>query len=238
MKRTLVDTDPQSNIKVHLRDQIAAIESRKMSCGNSSAKIELAQIEELSQGAQYCSDVAPHSCETESDVLKPSGNETEDFEAECARAFKKIERVAVAREQASALLRKRLVRESFSIEATEVALGRALACGLIDDLRYADVLIRSRLSQGRGVQGIEAELANLNIDSCTIAGWPDEYLENEDDELVRALDLLNRKPPRAKNKRDAAFRKLVQKGFGSSIAASAARIWSEDQAIEANLSFF
>ncbi|MRZ30570.1 regulatory protein RecX, partial [Paeniclostridium sordellii] len=41
------------------------------------------------------------------------------------------------------------------------------------------------------------------------------------------LALLDRKPPRAKNKRDAAYRRLAQKGFGASVASTAARIWSE-----------
>ena len=32
---------------------------------------------------------------------------------------------------------------------------------------------------------------------------------------------------RDRNKRDAAYRRLAQKGFGASFASTAARIWSE-----------
>ena len=39
-------------------------------------------------------------------------------------------------------------------------------------------------------------------------------------ELARALAVLDRRPPRAKNLRDAAYRRLVQKGYGSSVASS------------------
>ena len=83
---------------------------------------------------------------------------------EAERAFRKIERLACSREQASEALRRRLARDGFSAEAAEAAVGRAVSCGLVDDRRYADVLVRSRLAQGRGVQGIRAELASLGIE--------------------------------------------------------------------------
>lgn len=145
------------------------------------------------------------------------------------RAFRKIERLALAREQASAALRSRLVREGFLPEAADAAVGRALACGLVDDARYAEVLVRSRLSQGRGAQGIAAELESLGIDASVVPGWPEEFAVDHESEVARALALLDRKPPRAKNKRDAAYRRLVQKGFGAPVASTAARVWSEAQ---------
>ena len=143
---------------------------------------------------------------------------------EAERAFRKIERLALAREQASAALRARLAREGFAPEAAEAAVDRALSCGLVDDARYAEVLVRSRLSQGRGAQGIAAEL-----DASVVPGWPEEFAVDHESEVERALALLDRKPPRAKNRRDAAFRRLVQKGFGASVASTAARVWSEGE---------
>lgn len=147
-------------------------------------------------------------------------------EDEAERAFRKIERLACAREQASVALQRRLVREGFSEEAVCEALERACACGLVDDQRYADVLVRSRLSQGRGRQGIAAELADLGIDSDTVETFVDSD-EGHDREVERALELLERRPPQAKNKHDAAYRRLVQKGFGASVASTAARLWCE-----------
>lgn len=148
--------------------------------------------------------------------------------SESERAFRKIERLACSREQASVALRRRLTREGFPEEAVEEAIERALACGLVDDLRYADVLVRSRLAQGRGRQGIAAELADLHIDPDAVEALA-ESDEGCDREVERALELLERRPPRAKNKRDAAYRRLVQKGFGASAASTAARLWSEAQ---------
>ncbi|RDB62364.1 recombinase RecX [Gordonibacter sp. 28C] len=147
--------------------------------------------------------------------------------AESERAFRKIERLALMREQASASLRARLAHDGFSEQASSAAVDRAVACGLVDDARYAEVLVRSRVSQGRGAQGISAELEGLGIDIAVVPGWPDEFPVDRDSEVERALALLDRKPPRAKNKRDAAYRRLAQKGFGASVSSTAARLWTE-----------
>lgn len=146
-------------------------------------------------------------------------------------AFRKIERLCLVREQASEQLRRRLARDGFEPEAVEAALSRALACGLVDDARFADVLVRSRLAQGRGMRGIAAELEGLGIDADGV----DALAERDGDdagEVERALALLDRKPPRAKNRRDAAYRRLAQKGFSASVSSTAARLWCEAHPVE------
>ncbi len=142
-------------------------------------------------------------------------------------AFSKIKRLACMREQSSAALRKRLVKEGYGETEVEEALERAISCGLIDDLRFAEVLIRSRFSQGRGVQGILRELHDLEITQENVLKYLEEQQLNSDSEETRALNLLNRKPPRAKNKREAAYRKLIQNGYSSSTSSTVARQWYE-----------
>ena len=146
-----------------------------------------------------------------------------DYEA----AMRKIERLCSLREQASAVLRERLVRDGFSEKVAEEAVGRAVECGLVDDARFADVLVRCRLAAGKGCAGIARELASHGIDPAHVESYLDAAEAGSDAELSRALDLLERKPPRAKNAREAAYRRLVGKGFSSSIASSAARTWWE-----------
>lgn len=146
-----------------------------------------------------------------------------DYEA----AMRKIERLCSLREQASAALRERLVRDGFSEKVAEEAVGRAVECGLVDDARFADVLVRCRLAAGKGCAGIARELASHGIDPAHVESYLDAAEAGSDAELSRALDLLERKPPRAKNAREAAYRRLVGKGFSSSIASSAARTWWE-----------
>lgn len=146
------------------------------------------------------------------------------------RAFLKIQRLCGVRERCASELRDRLLRDGFARPDAEAAIARAVKCGLVDDLRYADVLVRSRISQGKGRAGIASELDRAGIDVCSLPGWPEEYFDDEAlPELERALEMLRRKPPRAKDVRAAAFRRLVSKGYGQDVAYSAARRYAEER---------
>ena len=131
---------------------------------------------------------------------------------------------------------------------------RALDCGLIDDTRYGAVLIRTRVAQGRGRKGIEDELERAGIAASDIPGWPEEFFSVDDfdpfrvnanaedgvvdcsfgsessdeQEIERALALLRRKPPRSKNIQASAYRKLVTKGYSTSVASAATRRFMEE----------
>ena len=170
------------------------------------------------------------------------------------RAFEKVTRLACARERGSRELIDRLVRDGVSQEVAESAVRRALDCGLIDDTRYGAVLIRTRVAQGRGRKGIEDELERAGIAASDIPGWPEEFFSVDDfdpfrvnanaeddvvgctfgsessdeQEIERALALLRRKPPRSKNVRASAYRKLVTKGYSTSVASAATRRFMEE----------
>lgn len=170
------------------------------------------------------------------------------------KAFEKVTRLACARERGSRELIDRLARDGFSREVAESAVQRALDCGLIDDVRYGAVLVRTRVAQGRGRKGIEDELDRAGISATDIPGWPDEFFSlsgfdpfrvadndedglidcsfgcefNEEQEVERALALLRRKPPHSKNVRASAYRKLMTKGYSSSVASAATRRFLEE----------
>ncbi|WP_052241572.1 regulatory protein RecX [Berryella intestinalis] len=146
-----------------------------------------------------------------------------------ADAFARLFRIVSNRDRSERDARRRLSDAGFSEEDVDRAVERARNAGILDDLRFADLLIRSRISQGRGRAGIERELADQGIDVDAVSGWPDEYFDDGRSELERALSLLDRKPPTAKNKREAAYRRLVGKGFSSSVASEAARTFAFSQ---------
>ena len=170
------------------------------------------------------------------------------------RAFEKVTRLACKRERGSRELVDRLVRDGFSREVAKSAVQRALDCGLIDDVRYGTVLVRTRVAQGRGRKGIEDELERAGIAASDIPGWPEEFFSvddfdpfrvnanaedgvvgcsfgsesGEEQEVERALALLRRKPPRSKNIQASAYRKLVTKGYSTSVASAATRRFMEE----------
>ena len=149
------------------------------------------------------------------------GTEREEGEL----AFAKLARLVAQRDHATAELRAKLRRAGFSEQASERALERAVSCGLVDDRRFAEAYVHSKLARGKGEAGIKTGLEQLGIDPLSLNGWSERF--RNADELDRALAVLEKSPPRSKNLRDAAYRKLLSRGFSSPIAASAARRWAE-----------
>ncbi|MEQ3362639.1 regulatory protein RecX [Raoultibacter massiliensis] len=142
---------------------------------------------------------------------------------EAFEAYKKIQRLASVSERSTKALRERLAKDGYAPEAVDEAIERAVSYGIVDDRRYAEAYVRTKLRAGKGRRGIESDLRDLGIDPEEIGEW----CESDDDEVSRALVVLEKRPPTAKNKRDAAYRRLISKGYSSSAAQSAARMWSE-----------
>ncbi len=141
---------------------------------------------------------------------------------ESDRAFQKS-----VREQSSARMRSKLKNADFSSEAIDRAIAKSVKLGIVDDERYADALIRQTISSGKGLRFALREIEELDVDLDKLDSYR-QYKEEEDGtELDRALAVLSKHPPRAKNVRDAAYRKLVSKGYSPETSASCARIWSE-----------
>ena len=57
------------------------------------------------------------------------------------------------------------------------------------------------------------DLKGHQIDAYSIPGFPDAFLEEQGSQLDNAIRLLERKPPRAKNKKQAAYAKLFVTDF-------------------------
>lgn len=148
-------------------------------------------------------------------------------------AFKKIERLVKVRDRSIREVRQRLERDGFGEAAIERALARARSCRYLDDERFADVLVRSRLRAGKGLDGIVRELKGHGIDPDALDGFPDEYLADAPSQTDAAYALLCRKPPRAKNAQQAAYAKLVRAGYPARIASEVTRKWYASRADDA-----
>lgn len=147
-------------------------------------------------------------------------------------AFGKIERLLAVRDRSVTETRSRLQRDHYTERAIAESLERALRCGYLDDVRFAEGFIRMRLRASKGINGIVRDLKGHQIDAYAIPGFPDVFLEEQGSQLDNAIRLLERKPPRAKNKKQAAYAKLIRNGFSSSVASSAVKSWiaeREDQ---------
>ena len=144
------------------------------------------------------------------------------------KAFERVERLVGIKERSAQGMTARLLREGFTPEDAQAALDRAKAYGIIDDARFADSLIRGRLRAGKGKQGIEQELKQLSIPPESIPGWPNAFgLDEGEDEVTRAVELLTKKPPKSANLQGSAYRKLIRNGYSPSTAITATRIWME-----------
>lgn len=218
-------------ILASLRADIAALEGGRSTPCSYSDRLALAEA----RGQRARTAQTPGAFEPDSDrmgeragsVAASKAQEADDKTADAA--YRKILRWVSVRERSSAYLRERLLKDDFALADVEEALSRAVRVCVVDDRRYADALIRMRLTAGKGLRDAEREIAELGIDPASLDAWIEHHERGRDFEVQRALAVLNRRPPRAKQAREAAFRRLVNQGFATDVASSAARQWYEER---------
>lgn len=202
-----------------LREMIAHIEK----CGISS---EASDVQPCDSGDRLIETLG--SCSTDkSEAKSVEPVDAKGHALDDEYAFKRLTRLCLQQERSSKEVLQRLENLGFSEAVSMRAIQRAKSCGLLDDLRYAEILVRSRISQGRGLKGIERELLQVGINPEDVSEYQDALSEIDGDaEYRRAMKFLSSHPPKAKNVRDSAYRKLINKGFSSHIAAQAAKTWA------------
>ena len=147
------------------------------------------------------------------------------------KIWAKILRMASAREYSSQQVRSKLLHAGYPEALVDDALERAMNLRIIDDERYSDSLIRRRVASGKGLKPAIREIEELGVNPSQLASYGELYNNESDEaEVDRALSLLNKKPPRSKNLREGAFRKLVQAGYSADVASQASRIWVDNLA--------
>lgn len=131
---------------------------------------------------------------------------------------------------------ERLARYGYDAAISKQTVMRAIECGLIDDNRYADAFIHARLAGGWGRIRIERELTRKGIELTSITGWPEAYLDEEDEER-RALDVARTRRTASRNAYEKLVRYLMGKGFSVSICKRVARRVLDERDIEGEEGF-
>lgn len=131
------------------------------------------------------------------------------------------------RDYASEEARRKLRLEGYPSDVCDKAVEWAVRIGIIDDRRFAEVFIRTKLYAGWGQRKIERELSQRGIACEDVPGWPYEFFD-PDDELQRAIELAERKHVSGANPLQKLARFLVGRGFSTSVAFDAARHVLED----------
>ncbi|MDR0501315.1 MAG: RecX family transcriptional regulator [Coriobacteriales bacterium] len=142
-------------------------------------------------------------------------------------AFTKLVQLCCVRERSAYELRKRLLNCGFDAQACDNAINRAIACEIVNDMRFADAWIRGKLNLGWGIRRIEREIKHYGICANAFTNWPDCYSDGAN-ERKRALAELERHRPRAKNVRAARFRHLLNKGYAADVAHQALLVFESE----------
>lgn len=133
------------------------------------------------------------------------------------------------RDYSSAEAIQKLHFEGYTASVIEKVVHRAQEVGMINDGRFADVFIRSKLSLGWGARRVEFELRRRGIEAQSLPGWPYEYFDPTD-EVERAFEVVQRKRIPEVNAYPKLMRFLVGRGFNAAAASDAVKRYLDNQA--------
>jgi regulatory protein len=126
------------------------------------------------------------------------------------------------RDYSSKEIADKLGLDGYARPVIEVAVTRAVESRLVDDARYADVFIRSRVGQGWGSLKIERELGRRGISVESVAGWPESFFSDVCEEDV-AYELARGRHLTGKNDYGKIVRFLYGRGYSGSVSSRVAR---------------
>jgi regulatory protein len=168
------------------------------------------------------------------------GRELDDADLAEIRAASSAERVvgdayrllghrARSREE----LRRRLLAKEHDEHAVAGALERLTAEGFLDDAAFARSYVADKRGLGSwGAARIRRGLRELGVDAALIDEALDADGGEEGAELDRALAVLRRRgapEPPLEAARRRAFQALQRRGFSSSVAYAAVRVWVDGE---------
>ncbi len=136
-------------------------------------------------------------------------------------ARERINQLCRVRERSEYELSERLLAEGFSQTSVTRALARSVEVGIVSDQRFAASYIQSKLASGWGMRRIEHALSRHEIAITELPGWPEEYIQ-EEDELVRAVRAAQKRSMAKRLNVSSTMRFLASRGFSYAVARNAA----------------
>lgn len=139
---------------------------------------------------------------------------------EFKKAMTRAQRLLTVRERSSHELFSRLASAGYPDTVCQEVVSRCVRTSLIDDERFARVYVTNKKHAGWGRSRILRGLRQAGIDPCS---YPDvlEDSFDEDDELGRAISLLERHRTSSSNPYRAHYAYLMRKGFSSEVSSRA-----------------
>lgn len=215
-------TDASLTWEVRLPERAAASLGQRRPCATLALESEGHGTEELRipvavgkrlKASQAAGEALP---ETRAELLWRVG----ELSRSCGRA--RIEALVNRRDYSVAELSQKLRDDGYGAQVTEELVGRAREAGLVDDARFAETFVRSKILAGWGQRKVERELSRRGIEASEMPGWPDEFF-SADDERSRALELASRRRLTGKNDVQKIARFLCGRGFALGLALDVAR---------------
>lgn len=143
---------------------------------------------------------------------------------EVSNCFRRIVILTNYRERCEAELRDRLInKEKFSEDIFQEAIDKAKKYDIVNDERYAELYAFCKTQSCRGTDGIERHLSRMKIDFEAIPSVVEILNKAKEEEFSNAVDYLKRHPSNAKDVYASGVRKLISRGFSTSLAISAAK---------------
>ena len=136
-------------------------------------------------------------------------------------------RILGYRDRSIAEMRVRLIDDGYPEPAVAEVVDDLVACGLLDDARFASAWVRARAAASFGPQRVRRELVGKGVDPDVIdVALSDVFVEDEAD---RARRLLRGPAPATRQERDRWVRRLIRKGFDLSTALKAVDTYDEGE---------
>lgn len=144
-----------------------------------------------------------------------------------SKAMDRIAKLVDRRDYSSKEATDKLRQDGYTPSVVDATVARASDAHLIDDRRFAEVFVRTKVYAGWGMRRIERELSRRGIEAQELPGWPYDYLDPEG-ERERALEVARRHRVSGKNQLQKMVRFLMGRGFPTGVSYDVAREVLED----------